>query len=179
MASPHSAGAVALLWSCNPALIGQMDVTFEALQNSADSSASGYCGAPPDGEGDYRSGYGFLNVYSAGLESCLPPHTGELEGHVTEDGSGDPIEDAHVVAFPETPLWGPVGSYTNSAGYYRMEVPVGSFRIVANSSVHHAEWVSGVSVGEDELVEQDFELIHLDSWCDQFTCFYLPTVVKH
>ncbi|MGC8960430.1 MAG: S8 family serine peptidase, partial [Chloroflexia bacterium] len=49
MASPHSAGAVALLWSCNPALIGQMDLTFQALQNHAGTPPAGNCGAPPDG----------------------------------------------------------------------------------------------------------------------------------
>jgi subtilisin family serine protease len=28
MASPHTAGAVALLWSCNSSLVGQVDLTF-------------------------------------------------------------------------------------------------------------------------------------------------------
>jgi hypothetical protein len=70
MASPHSAGAVALLWSCNPSLIGQMDQTFELLQDNADAAPAGSCGAPPDGEGNYANGYGYLNVYNAGLQGC-------------------------------------------------------------------------------------------------------------
>jgi subtilisin family serine protease len=70
MASPHSAGAVALLWSCNPALIGQMDLTFQALQNSAGAPPAGNCGAPPDGEGNYTYGYGYLNALAAGLAVC-------------------------------------------------------------------------------------------------------------
>ncbi|MGC8960691.1 MAG: S8 family serine peptidase, partial [Chloroflexia bacterium] len=49
MASPHSAGAVALLWSCNPSLVGQIDQTFEILQNHAGTPPAGNCGAPPDG----------------------------------------------------------------------------------------------------------------------------------
>jgi subtilisin family serine protease len=76
MASPHSAGAVALLWSCNPDLVGQIDQTFQILQNSADLPPDGNCLAPPDGEGNYTYGYGYLNVLAAGAVACggtLPP----------------------------------------------------------------------------------------------------------
>jgi subtilisin family serine protease len=47
MASPHTAGAVALLWSCNSSLVGQIDQTFQALQNNTDTAPAGNCGAPP------------------------------------------------------------------------------------------------------------------------------------
>jgi hypothetical protein len=70
MASPHSAGAVALLWSCNPSLVGQMDQTFEILQDNTDVAPAGNCSAPPDGEGNYTYGYGYLNVHNAGLQWC-------------------------------------------------------------------------------------------------------------
>ncbi len=71
MASPHTAGAVALLWSCNPALVGNITATFNALQNNADSPPAGDCGAPPDGHGNYTFGYGSLNVYRAGQVQCV------------------------------------------------------------------------------------------------------------
>ena len=70
MASPHSAGAVALLWSCSPAMVGQIDFTFEVLHATAAPGPAGNCGAPPDGEGNYTYGYGYLNVLAAGLELC-------------------------------------------------------------------------------------------------------------
>ena len=80
MASPHTAGAVALLWSCNPSLVGQIDTTFKLLQNNTDTAPAGTCGAPPDGQGNYTYGYGYLNVLSAGNAACggwqktaLPP----------------------------------------------------------------------------------------------------------
>jgi subtilisin family serine protease len=72
MASPHSAGAVALLWSCNPALVGQVDATFQVLQNNTDTAPAGNCGAPPDGQGNYTFGYGYLNALKAGLAGCAP-----------------------------------------------------------------------------------------------------------
>ncbi|MBN1356730.1 S8 family serine peptidase, partial [bacterium] len=63
----YAAGAAALLWSYDPSLIGQIDNTFEALQNSADLPPAGNCSAPPDGEGNYTYGYGYLNVLAAGI----------------------------------------------------------------------------------------------------------------
>jgi subtilisin family serine protease len=71
MAAPHVAGAVALLWSCNPALVGQIDQTFQLLQDSADFPPVGSCGAPSEGNGNYTYGYGYLDVYQAGLGACL------------------------------------------------------------------------------------------------------------
>jgi len=72
MASPHSAGAVALLWSCNSSLVGQIDQTFEILQNAADAAPTDSCGAPPDGEGNYTYGYGYLDILAAGQAGCAP-----------------------------------------------------------------------------------------------------------
>ena len=71
MASPHSAGAVAQVWSVCPAYMGQIDATFELLQDYADppTPPNPGCGVPPDGEGTYEDGYGYLNVLSA-VEYC-------------------------------------------------------------------------------------------------------------
>ncbi len=70
MASPHSAGAVALLWSCSPDLVGMISDTMDLLQNTAAEAPVGNCGAPPEGEGNYTYGYGYLDVLAAGLQAC-------------------------------------------------------------------------------------------------------------
>lgn len=70
MSAPHASGAVALLWSCNPALIGQIDTTINLLQQSANTPPAGNCGAPASGGGNYTYGYGYLDVYVAGIGSC-------------------------------------------------------------------------------------------------------------
>ncbi len=69
MASPHSAGAVALIWSGCPSYLGQINQTFELLQRNADTPPAGNCGAPSDNEGNNTYGYGYLNVLAA-IDEC-------------------------------------------------------------------------------------------------------------
>jgi hypothetical protein len=72
MATPHVAGAVALLWSANPDLIGDLELTRQILQETA------YQDTPPQtdtcGPGNIRpsnlTGYGLLNIYAA-VQSAL------------------------------------------------------------------------------------------------------------
>jgi subtilisin family serine protease len=68
MAGPHVVGVVALLWSANPALIGDIDRTEQILIETA----APYRGALPDcpGAGDTPStaaGYGIVDAYAAVL----------------------------------------------------------------------------------------------------------------
>ncbi|MFZ3078524.1 MAG: S8 family serine peptidase, partial [Bellilinea sp.] len=71
MSAPHASGAAALLWSCNPALIGQIDQTFTLLENSAGAAPAGNCSAPASGGGNYTYGYGYLNAFQAGQGVCI------------------------------------------------------------------------------------------------------------
>jgi len=66
MAGPHVAGTVALMWSANPALIGQIEVTEDILKNTA----SVYSGLYPDCVDstiipNNAVGFGMLNTYNA------------------------------------------------------------------------------------------------------------------
>ena len=70
MAGPHVVGAVALLWSAEPSLIGDIDRTEQLLIQSADP----YNGSTTDGcfEGGVPNdayGYGILDVYQAVKEA--------------------------------------------------------------------------------------------------------------
>jgi subtilisin family serine protease len=70
MAGPHVVGAVALLWSAEPSLVGDIDRTEQLLTQTADP----YTGSTPDGcfEGGVPNdayGYGILDVYAAVKEA--------------------------------------------------------------------------------------------------------------
>ncbi len=163
MASPHTSGAVALLWSCAPSLVGQMDLTFEALQNSADVPPAGACGAPPDGEGNYTSGYGFLNVYQAGLQNCGGVDIGYLDGYVTEQDTGSPIEGAYVVAAPAI-LGNSIDAITDPNGYYTMTLVPGTYDVTASKNGYSSQTATDIVVVADTVTSQDFELAYLGQW---------------
>jgi subtilisin family serine protease len=70
MAGPHVVGAVVLLWSADPSLMGDIDRTEQLLIQAADP----YTGSTNAGcfEGDIPNaayGYGLLNVYEAVKEA--------------------------------------------------------------------------------------------------------------
>jgi hypothetical protein len=166
MASPHSAGAVALLWSCDPALIGDLDATFEALQNTADppDPVNPTCGAPADGEGTYEDGYGYLNVYEAGLMYCNVAGLGHLDGFVTQQGTGDPIEGASVAAFPAVESGNNIEATTDPTGYYTMTLMAGTYDVTASKNGYTSQTVYDVVVYTDTVTSQDFELAYLGQW---------------
>lgn len=74
MASPHTAGAVALVWAANSALRGQVANTFALLRQTARASSSeGNCGKPAGTVGpvpNYTYGYGYLDALAA-VEAAL------------------------------------------------------------------------------------------------------------
>ena len=72
MAAPHLAGAVAMLWSANPDLIGDYDATYAALTSSAVPiglpdrfNGTGFADCRPDQLPNNLIGYGRLNIYAA------------------------------------------------------------------------------------------------------------------
>jgi len=76
MAGPHVAGVVALMWSANPALIGDIDRTDQILEQTA----TPYTGALPicpgaDGNPSTAVGYGIVDAYSA-VKAALQEKTG-------------------------------------------------------------------------------------------------------
>ncbi len=163
MAAPHVAGAVALLWSCNPSLIGNMQTTFELLQDTADTPPAGDCGAPADGEGNFTYGYGYLNVYQAGLMTCSNVDMGTLEGHVYDD-QGIPIDGATVTAT--------ISTTTDANGYYSMDLPEDTYSVTASKYGYGSVTVPGVVILADTTTTQDFTLEYIGGWMDGPTpCF--------
>jgi hypothetical protein len=69
MAGPHLTGVVALMWSANPDLIGDIATTEEILNTTAQP----YDGWLPDcvepGRPNNAAGYGIVDAYSAVQEA--------------------------------------------------------------------------------------------------------------
>lgn len=66
MAAPHVAGVVALMWSANPALAGNIDATERILQETAAPFTGPASPCETDGQApDSASGFGILDAYAA------------------------------------------------------------------------------------------------------------------
>lgn len=164
MASPHSAGAVAQIWSVCPSVKDQVDATFQLLQNFADppDPSNPACGVPPDNQGTYEDGYGYLNVYNAVLSCIGGVDFGTLEGTVV-DQNGDPVGGASVVAQPAT-QGNSVNAITDPNGFYTMQLVVGTYDVTASKVNYTPQTVNGVVIVVNTTTVQDFTINFLGSW---------------
>jgi subtilisin family serine protease len=69
MAGPHVAGAVALLWSADPGLIGDIDRTEQILIETAQTYKGNQVGCFDGGTPNAAYGYGVIDVYAAVKEA--------------------------------------------------------------------------------------------------------------
>jgi hypothetical protein len=162
MASPHTAGAVAQLWSCAPQLIGEIDQTFQALQDSTNAPPAGSCGAPPDGEGNYTFGYGYLDALNLVTLNCGIAEIGTLQGYVL-DQYGSPVEGASVIAQPAVAGKG-INATTDPTGFYTMDLVVGTYDVTASKINYESQVVYGVEILSGQVTTQDFEITFMGAW---------------
>jgi serine protease AprX len=83
MAAPHVAGAVALLWSAAPDLIGDVDATELILEHTAvPRTASQTCGGVPGSQVPNNTyGWGRLDVYAAVQAALNPCVAGDFDAN--------------------------------------------------------------------------------------------------
>jgi subtilisin family serine protease len=65
MAGPHLVGVVALMWSANPALIGDIDRTEQILNDTARQYAGSLPSCVSGGRPNAAVGYGIVDAYEA------------------------------------------------------------------------------------------------------------------
>jgi carboxypeptidase T len=110
MAAPHVAGAVALIWSADPALRNQIDQTEQVLNTAALPRYSAQCGDPSDTVPNNVYGWGRVDVLAA-VRQVLPPpelavvktpskdraHVGALLRYtITVSNTGGPATDVTI-----------------------------------------------------------------------------------
>jgi len=92
MASPHVAGAIALLWSAEPSLIGQIDLTEQILAQSAIAVPTALCNAENESTvPNNLYGHGKLNILEAVKVAQQDHHVQVI------DCLGQPLPDAEVI----------------------------------------------------------------------------------
>lgn len=126
MASPHTAGTVALMWSAAPSLVGDITQTTTLLDDSATDTPSSQCGGTDDDNNVW--GEGKLNALMAVEQSPRGP-VGTLAGTVTNSATSSPIAGARVV------VEGPVDRVgtTGANGAFTFPLPVGSYTVTVSA----------------------------------------------
>ncbi|HEY0639389.1 MAG TPA: carboxypeptidase regulatory-like domain-containing protein [Pseudonocardiaceae bacterium] len=126
MASPHTAGTVALMWSAAPSLVGDIEQTFTLLDDTATDTPNAQCGGSDDDNNVF--GEGKLNALMAVEQSPRGP-VGTLAGTVTNASTNAPVAGARVVVEGEVDRTGT----TNAAGQYTFPLPVGDYTVTVSA----------------------------------------------
>lgn len=148
MASPHTAGTVALMWSAAPSLIGDLAQTTALLNQTAVDTSDLTCGGTAGNNNVW--GEGKLDAYAAVEQSPRGP-VGVLRGTVT--AGGNPLAGARVS------VDGPVDrvATTGADGTYQFTLPIGSYTVGA-SAFGYEPASATVSVTEGVTTTQDLAL---------------------
>jgi subtilisin family serine protease len=150
MAAPHVAGAVALMWSAAPALVGDIETTRTILNQTAGDTSDLACGGTAANNNVW--GEGKLNAFAAVDQSPRGP-VGTLQGVVTNLASGAAVSGAAIQAVgPSTR-----GATSGTNGAYNLQLPVGTYNVTV-SLFGYATQSASVVVTENAATTQNFAL---------------------
>ncbi|MFF5180232.1 S8 family serine peptidase [Micromonospora sp. NPDC000316] len=126
MAAPHLAGAIALLYSAAPSLVGDVDATRALLNGAAIDKADSQCGGTEADNNVY--GEGRLDALAL-LDAAPTGDVGTLAGTVTDAATGSPIAGATLT------LTGPTAREvtTGADGTYSTQLPTGTYQVAVSA----------------------------------------------
>ncbi|MFG2660555.1 S8 family serine peptidase, partial [Streptomyces sp. NPDC048425] len=157
MATPHVAGAVALLWSAAPSLIGNIDATRTLLNEGARDVDDTHCGGTA----------GMNNVWGEGKLDILAsidkaPHTAAtVTGKVTDKATGAALGNINVKA---TDAAGTVRTVTTGMdGAYRLPLNAGTYSFAFSGYGYANGSTSGVTLATQQAYTQDISLTTVPS----------------
>ena len=147
MASPHVAGAAALVWAENSSWSNK-DIRSHLQLTAEDIGLSAT-----------EQGYGLVDAENATLGTANgdnlngeQPATGDISGTVTEAGSDSPINGAEVTTDGHS-------AFANSDGNYTLsDLPVGTYTLTVSKNGYVTKTQTGFVVNENLTTTVDFVL---------------------
>ncbi|MFK0173658.1 S8 family serine peptidase [Streptomyces sp. NPDC090306] len=157
MATPHVAGAVALLWSAAPSLIGNIDETRDLLNEGARNVDDTHCGGTADMNNVW--GNGKLDILNS---VDLAPHTaGTVSGKVTDKATGAALSGVTVKAANATT--GTRTVTTGADGTYSIALNPGTYDFTFSGYGYGTASLAGVEVAENQSLTQNTTLSSVPS----------------
>ncbi|MEU6440185.1 S8 family serine peptidase [Streptomyces sp. NPDC047046] len=152
MATPHVAGAVALLWSAAPSLVGDIDATRALLAQGARDVDDTHCGGTAARNNVW--GEGKLDIL-ASVDKA--PHTAAtVTGTVTDKATGAPLGGVTVEAAQDGRTARSVT--TGPEGTYRLSLAPGTYDLTLSGYGYADTTASGLTLGENQDLGRDFAL---------------------
>ncbi len=157
MATPHTAGALALMLSAKPTLAGNFNALLDALNKTAVDRPDDQCGTPDPSDNDPNYVYGEGRI-DAKAAVDLVKSGGTLSGTVTDVATSAPIADARVSAtngdreFTAT---------TDATGHYELFLAAGDYVATGQAFGYGADTAPLVTIVTDQTTNQDFHLAAL------------------
>ncbi len=155
MATPHVAGALALILSADPSLRGDVTGATAVLRQTAVDRPDATCGGAADGDPNNVYGDGRID---AGAAVALVATGGTLSGTITDDATGDPLPGATVTADDGSRQFSAV---TADDGHYEMLLAAGAYAISATAFGYIGAVHPGVEITKDATTDSDFALAPL------------------
>ncbi|ASO19752.1 subtilisin family serine protease [Actinoalloteichus hoggarensis] len=153
MAAPHVVGAVALVWSAAPSLVGDVEATRALFDTTAIDVDDTSCGGTAADNNVW--GEGRLDVLAA-VAAAPRAETGELTGTVTDAATGEPVAGARVtIAGPQDRdiVLGADGAFTR-------RLAVGDYTVTTSAFGYGAESATAtVRTDEATTIEQALTIL--------------------
>jgi subtilisin family serine protease len=154
MATPHTAGTIALMLSAKPALIGDFDGVLDSLYKTAIDRPDDGCGTPDPSDNDPNYVYGEGRI-DAKAAVDLVKTGGTLSGTVIQAGTSAPIAGARVTANDGTRDF---TATTDAAGAYSLFLAAGTYGVSVTAFGYFGDVAGGVTIATDETTTRDFSL---------------------
>ncbi len=151
MATPHVAGAIALLWSAAPTLIGELTQTAQLLDDTAIDVSNLTCGGTADDNNVW--GEGRLDIKAAVDARPLDP-VGTLSGLIRDASTSTPLVGTTVNVTGTSART----TTTNSSGSYTLTLPVGTYNISATRFGYLSGTSTGAAVIEAATTTRNIDL---------------------
>lgn len=142
MAGPHVSGAVALLWSARPPLVGNMSLTEDVLNATAVRVSTTSCSSTAGVYPNNWWGYGKLDVLAA--VNFAPAGAGGLTGTVRDAVTAQPLSATVRVTHAQTPTLEFINP-TLGGAFTRTVFP-GAYTVTVSAAGYLTATLSGVLV---------------------------------
>ncbi|MFJ4840811.1 S8 family serine peptidase [Streptomyces sp. NPDC088746] len=151
MATPHVAGAVALLWSAAPSLIGKIDETRAILNDGAIDVDDTHCGGSADMNNVW--GEGKLDILAS--VDAAPRSAATVTGTVADKATGKPLSGMTVKAQAGTAE----RSVTTAAdGTYKLNLNADTYTVEVSGYGYATTTQQGFTVATGEHVTKNVAL---------------------